>query len=88
MGMKLGGGRELSSMVNNSQLEIFGTRQRQPPERRERREPVKWWQEVRLGAPVHTRQSQDDGSYTNSLKLKKNAGGACWAAVDLFIPPA
>ena len=53
---KLGGGHELSSIVNNSKLELFGTRQPEPREPQERREPAKWWQEVRLGAPVHTRQ--------------------------------
>ena len=52
----------LSSIVNNSKLELFGTQPRIP------REPAKWWQEVRLGAPVHA-GGQNDGSYTNSLKL-------------------
>ena len=53
VGVKLGWGHELSSMVKSNQLELFGTLRRMP---REPREPRKWWQEVLLGAPVHTRR--------------------------------
>ena len=68
LGMDLGWfgeGHMRSSMVNNSKLELFGTQPRMPRELRER---LKWWQEVQLGAPSHTRRGPDDGSYTDSLK--------------------
>ena len=43
--------------------------------------PMKWCQGVRLGAPVLTHGSQDDGGYTNSLK---KVGGSILTSLKEF----
>ncbi len=67
----LWGGSGGSGLVLSVKTCGFRTIWNSSPEPREPRDPGKWWQDPRLGPPHPTRAGgQDDGSYTNSLKIR------------------
>ncbi len=62
------GDRELSSHAYSDNICVFGTHPAVSGDLR--RSPRKWSQEPLVGGPLPTRHGQDDGSLTNSLKLR------------------
>ncbi len=64
----LQGGQKRSSTVKINKNAVFGTRHRSRRSHGNHRKPAKWCQELWQSPPPTRAGSQEDGSYTNSLK--------------------